>query len=349
MNSNVSNSLVYNTVIDILREHTNENNTLTIKEINCFLQKKLGVKKDRHTIVDYINKAIKAGQDIMKIPGHQNRYYINTPILEEYELKFIVDCLSANKCITHKKTVELEEKLCNFIDKKTRENIYNSALVENRSKTRNEEIFYNIDKITKAINTSSKIQFNYVELNEKRELIIRKKDGEKRTYKAIPLYLHIKNDNYYLMLILEGKNTIAFYRVDRMVSIEVLEEKINYKEYIADYDNFDPVEYSSKCFKMYTGDKEIKLSILIKEKWVINYLLDELGDGVNIHKSELGEYIAEFKVFYSNGLVDWIIGLGTSAIVTSPNSLREEITVKLQEISKNYMKKNLNVDESIWK
>ena len=39
MNSNVSNNLVYNTVIDILREYTNEDNTLTIKEINFFYKK----------------------------------------------------------------------------------------------------------------------------------------------------------------------------------------------------------------------------------------------------------------------------------------------------------------------
>lgn len=348
MNNNVSNNIVYNTVIDILREYTNEDNTLTIKEINFFLQEKLGVTKDRHTITSYINKAIEAGQDIVKVLGHQNKYYINTPMLEEYELKFIVDCLSANKCITHKKTVDLEKKLCNFIDKKTRENIYKSALTENRSKTRNEEIFYNIDKITKAISNSRKIQFNYLELNEKRKLITRRKDGEKRIYKAIPLHLHIKNDNYYLMLIIEGKNTIAFYRVDRMVSIEVLEEKINYKEYIEDYDNFNPIEYCSKCFKMYTGDKEIKLSLLI-EKWMINFLIDELGDRVNIHKLELDKYIAEFKVFYSKGLVDWILGLGTSAKVIKPKSLREEVIAKLEEIRKGYSEENLNIDECIWK
>lgn len=181
--------------------------------------------------------------------------------------------------------------------------------MENRSKTRNEEIFYNIDKITKAINTNSKIQFNYVELNEKRELIAKMKDGYKRIYKAIPLHLHIKNENYYLMLIIEGKNTIAFYRVDRMVSIEVLEEEINYKDYIEDYDNFDPIEYCSKCFKMYTGDKEIKVSLLI-EKWMINFLIDELGDRVKILKLESGKHIAEFNVFYSKGLVGWILGLG---------------------------------------
>ena len=348
MNSNVSNNRVYNAVIDILREHTNQDDTLTIKEINCFLQEKLGVKKDRHTITDYIKKAIEEGQDIIKVSGHQNKYYINTPMLEEYELKFIVDCLSANKCITHKKTMELQRKLCNFIDKKTRENIYNSVLVENRSKTRNEEIFYNIDKITRAINTRSKIQFNYLELNEKSELIIRKKDGEKRIYTAIPLHLHIKNDNYYLMLIIEGKNTIAFYRVDRMVSIDILEEKINYTEYIKDYENFNPIEYCSKCFKMYTGDKEVKLSLLI-EKWMINYLIDELGERVNIYKLGIDKYIAEFKVFYSKGLVDWILGLGTSAKVIRPESLKEEVVAKLKEISRGYIEEKINIDESIWK
>ena len=348
MSNNVSNNSVYNAVIDILREHTNEDNALTIAEINIFLKEKLGVIKDRHTITDYINKAMNADHDIIKIPGHKNKYYINTPILEEYELKFIVDCLSANKCITHKKTMELEEKLCNFIDRKTRENIYNSALVENRSKTKNEEIFYNIDKITKAINTNSKIQFNYIELNEKSELIVRMKDGYKRMYKAIPLHLHIKSENYYLMLIMEGRNTIAFYRVDRMVSIEVLEEKINYKDYIENYDNFNPVEYCSKCFKMYTGDKEIKVSLLI-EKWMINFLIDELGDSVEILKLESGKHIAEFNVFYSKGLVEWILGLGTSAKVIGPKLLRKEVIAKLDAISKSYEEIDFNSDESIWK
>ncbi|WP_279222185.1 hypothetical protein [Clostridium septicum] len=41
MNKNVSNNSVYNAVIDILREHTNEDNTLTIAEINIFLKEKL--------------------------------------------------------------------------------------------------------------------------------------------------------------------------------------------------------------------------------------------------------------------------------------------------------------------
>lgn len=348
MKNNVSNNSVYNAVIDILREYTNEDNPLTIAEINIFLKEKLGVTKDRHTITAYINKAMEADYDIIKIRGHKNRYYLNTPILEEYELKFIVDCLSANKCITHKKTMELEEKLCNFIDRKTRETIYKSALVENRSKTRNEEIFYNIDKITKAINTNSKIQFNYVELNEKRELVARTKDGDKRIYKAIPLHLHIKNENYYLMLIIEGKDTIAFYRVDRMVSIEVLEEEINHKDYIKDYENFNPVEYCSKCFKMHTGDKEIKVSLLI-EKWMINFLIDELGDKVKIFKCESDKHIAEFNVFYSKGLVKWILGLGTSAKVIGPKSLKEEVIAELEGISKRYKEEDLNIYESIWK
>lgn len=348
MKNNVSNNVVYNAVIDILREHTNEDNALTIAEINIFLKERLGVIKDRHTITAYINKAMEADHDIIKIPGHKNKYYINTPILEEYELKFIVDCLSANKCITHKKTMELEEKLCNFIDKKTREDISKSALVENRSKTRNEEIFYNVDKITKAINTNNKIQFNYTELNEKSELVARMKDGYKRIYKAIPIHLHIKNENYYLMLIIEGKDTIAFYRVDRMVSVEVLKEEINYEEYIMDYKNFDPIEYCAKCFKMHTGNKEIKVRLLI-EKWMISFLIDELGDRVKILKLESGKHIAEFNVFYSKGLVGWILGFGTSAKVIGPKALKEEVIAELGEISKSYKEEDFNIDESIWK
>lgn len=348
MKNNVSNNTVYNAVIDILREHTNEENAITISEINSFLKERLGVTKDRHTITSYINKAMNNDNDIIKIPGHKNKYYINTPILEEYELKFIVDCLSANKCITHKKTKELEKKLCKFIDRKTREKIYKSALVENRSKTKNEEIFYNIDKITKAINTKSKIQFNYIELNEKRELVIKSKEGCKRIYKAIPIHLHIKNDNYYLMLIIDGKDTIAYYRVDRMVGVKVLEEKINYQDYSIDHKKFDPIEYSAKCFKMHTGSKEIKIRLLI-EKWMISFLIDELGSRVEILKLESGKYVAEFNVFYSKALVDWILGFGTSAKVIGPKSLREEVIAKLNNIIKNYEEVDFDISESIWK
>lgn len=348
MNNNISNNLVYNGVIDILREHTNEENTISIVDINSFLKERLGITRDRHTIVEYINKAIEAGHDIVKISGHKNKYYINTPIIEEYELKFIIDCLSANKCITHKKTIELEEKLCNFIDKKTGQNIYKSALVENRSKTRNEEVFYNIDKLNKAINLKNKITFNYTEIDEKGKLVFRMKNEKKRIYKAIPIHLHIKNDNYYLMLIIEEKNTIAFYRVDRMARVQILEEKINFNQYIDDYKNFDPIEYTAKCFKMHNGEKEIKVKLLI-EKWMISYLVDELGDRVEISQLESGKIIAEFKVFYSNGLVGWILGLGTSARVIAPKSLKDEIILKLNDIAESYKKLNSEIDESIWK
>lgn len=348
MNNNISSNSVYNAVIDILRENTNENNALSIAEINEFLRDRLGVTRDRHTISGYISKAIESGHDITKVSGHRNKYYINTPIIEEYELKFIIDCLSANKCITHKKTIELEEKLCKFIDRKTRENIYKSALVENRSKTKNEEIFYNIDKLNKAINFKNKITFNYTERDKNGKIIFKMKNGVKRIYKAIPIHLHIRNDNYYLMLIIEGKNTITFYRVDRMVRVDVLEEKFAFNEYINDYENFDPIEYSIKCFKMYSGEEEIKVKLLI-EKWMVNYLIDELGNRVDISELDSEKNIAEFNAFNSEGLLEWILGLGTSAKVIAPKSLREDVIAKLQEISEEYKNMDFNVNESIWR
>lgn len=349
-NKKISNNIVYQTMLEILMDNTNEEKYLTIAEINNYLNEKIGVTKDRHTIESYYNQALKTGIDIVKVRGRVTKYYIRTPRIEDYELKIIVDCLSSNKCITHSKTRALQEKLCNFTNKDTREKITKSALIENRSKTKNEQVFYNIDKIDRAINNSKKIKFNYLEVNEKRELFYRVKNNKVREYKALPIQLLIQNENYYLMLIIESKDTIAFYRVDRIQNIEILEEEARLNDYIYDYDNFDPIEYSSKCFNMYSGVDEVKVELKIPN-WMISYLFDELGDRVNIRKINDDIIIAEFNAIYSAGLVNWILGLGSNVRVLNPPKLEKEIKDTLEELLESYNNtdKKLENEKSIWK
>ena len=332
----INNNIKFYTFIDILSTYSDENTSISIKEINEHMNKKIGITLDRRTVYSYLKDMKELGLEVTSYSEESGGYHFINHRLEEYEIRILVDAISSSKFITKKKTIELVDKLSRLNSVYISKDLNRQVFVDDRSKSINEEIFINIDKINNAIRDKKQISFNYYDYNYEKGLSPRLNgEGELKRYTVTPISMILKNENYYLVLADKKHNDLSNYRVDRMKSILVLENEARCLDEVNDCKNgFNPALYSKKSFKMFPGDESV-VEIRFKKN-LLNFMIDEFGSDIDINNNDDGSYNGRFSAKVGKGLARWIFQLGKDAVVVSPNKLKEEIKNELLEMSNLY-------------
>ena len=187
----------------------------------------------------------------------------------------------------------------------------------------------NIDKINTAIRNKKQIVFNYYDYNSCINLVPRlNKKNDIKIYTVTPIATILKNENYYLVLVDKRHNDLSNYRVDRMKYVEIIDSDARRLDEIDDCkDGFNPAVYSKKSFKMFPGEESV-VEIQFKKN-LLNFMIDEFGDGIDIVDNEDGTYNGRFIAKVGKGLARWIFQLGNDAVVVSPHRLKQDIKCEL--------------------
>lgn len=323
-----------NHMILSVKEINEKMKTEIYERMNIELQQDL----DRRTIYQYVDDLKELGFEITTYKDNKIGYALVTKDIERYELRILVDSLSANRFMTKKKTAELIGKLCKFQNEYAGYDFYKQVSIPDRAKSINEGILNNINSIDAAISRGKKITFNYCDYNYKKELVYRtyKDSQDKKQYTVTPIGLILKEDHYYLVTIHNKYNDLTNYRVDRMKDVIVLDEDGRSLKEIKGYEDgkFNAAIYAKKNFKMFSGnDCEVVLRI---NKNLLNLVIDELGDDVKLHKIDDDTFQASFNAQYGTGLTKWVLQLGADANVISPAELREDVRKSLEDMIKLY-------------
>ncbi|MGM9535331.1 MAG: helix-turn-helix transcriptional regulator, partial [Intestinibacter sp.] len=325
----INNNIKFYTFIDILQTYSDKNVSLSIKEINNHMKKRLGIVLDRRTIYNYMRDMKALGFDVSDYDKNKEGYYLNSHTLEPYEIKILSDAVLTSNFITKGKSLELLAKLKSFnsiyqnrdfidnifiedIPKSTNEEIFSNMMVidgaikegkkisfidnifiEDIPKSTNEEIFSNMMVIDGAIKEGKKIRFNYCNYDCFKRLVYRVDDsGERKVYVKSPVYLILRNKNYYLVCADESSKVLQNYRVDRMLNVSVMDEDIMDLSKFRDCKTgFNPMDYLRKSFKMFTGENAIVIVEFGQN--LLNYFMDEFGEYI---------YIMEANNFSNNNL-----------------------------------------------
>lgn len=133
----------------------------------------------------------------------------------------------------HKKSEALIRKIEGLASIYEAKKLARNVHVANRIKTMNESIYYTVDDIHSAINGDRQISFRYFKWNEKGEKQL-KRDG--KIYKVSPWALTWDDENYYLVAFDAEAGIIKHYRVDKMLKMEVLDERREGAEHFKNFD-----------------------------------------------------------------------------------------------------------------
>ena len=284
----------------ILMEESDEQHQINAVEMTRRLKAR-GIPAERKTVYKDMDTLMDAGVDVVK---GDFGYYIGTRIFELAELKLLVDAVGASKFISQKKTKELVEKLTTLAGVNDAAQLQRQVVVPEKATSANEKIFYTIDVIYQCLDNDKMMSFKYQEWTLTKEM--KPRHGGK-IYKVSPAFL-IRNDENYYLVAFDGENQeIRHYRVDKMVSAEMLDDA---REGRAQRDALNPQEYARHHVSMFAGEER---AITIRfPKHLVGVALDKFGTGIDLRPDGEDYVKARINVAVSPQLYGWLTGVGAS-------------------------------------
>ncbi len=321
--------LIY--IIKILTEFTDEEHPLSATEI-CEKLANYDITAERKAIYDDIECLINAGYDIISTRVPKSGYFLASRDFELPEVFLLGDAVRTAKFISEKKTRELTSKLDKFLSRYQSNRGLNGIYIDGSSKTRNEEIFYNIDRINTAIEEGKKVSFKYGKrvLHKGRQITT-----EYKNRVVSPYAMTWQDDHYYLICNYEKYDNLMNLRVDRIKTVEICNEPARHFSEVSDYrDTFDVADYTRKLFGMFGGDtQEIKLRCNAQ---MLEQATDRFGDSIFITNVTDTSFDFTVKAAVSEGLVTWIMNYSDKIEVIKPDSLCQMIKDRAEKILKIY-------------
>ena len=294
----VSNNIKFYTFIEILKSYSDENVSLSIKEIQHHMRKRLGVDVDRRTIYAYIRDMKALGIDVSDYDKSKEGYYINSNCFEASEVRLLADAVLTSNFVTRRRTEAILEKLRTFNSIYQNKDFLKDVYIEDIPKSTNEDVFVSMTRISEAIKFSRKIRFNYCEYNYFRELECKvDENGNLREFVKNPVYMVLRDKNYYLVCADEDSEVFQYFRIDMMLNVFVIgDESIVDLSELGDCRSADcknTSDFSQFTSRNVSIDNNVNIfprrtNIVMVEfkKNLMESLLDEFGDYIYIMEKD---------------------------------------------------------------
>lgn len=196
----LSNNVKFFSFVSILSTYSNEEKSLSIKEINNYMMDKLGTTLDRRTIYGYIKDMRKLGLSVSEYDKNKEGYYLKSNSSEQSELNIFTEIVDIN--------------------------------INDNFKTSYEEILINTHQLRECMKQNKKAIFYYKEHSEKLN------DNEiLNKYIVDPICLILNKDNYDLVFIDSSSEEIRNLPMNRISNVSISEEDMIRTEDILDIIN----------------------------------------------------------------------------------------------------------------
>ena len=312
----------------IMMEKTDDEHMITMPEIKRELEA-YGVTADRKSLYDDLESLRVLGIDVIGEKVGRNFYYhVGGKHFEIAELKLLVDAIQSSKFITEKKSNELIKKLTGMASDYEATQLKRQVVVQGRVKTMNESIYYFVDDVHRAIADNKQISFEYMKWDLDKKLVRRREEP----YVASPWALTWDDENYYLIAYDEDADRIKHFRVDKMKSIQILDEKRTGRD---KFKAFNLAKYAKMNFGMFGGDQK-KVTLKFKNE-MVGVFIDRFGRDIRIIPADQdGWSQISVDIAISDQFLGWIFALGTGVKITGPEDVVERFRNEISEMMKMY-------------
>lgn len=321
--------LIY--ILEILKKYSDEENPLNAVDIVEYLLRE-GITAERKSVYDDIEQLEIYGCDIIKTSVPKKGWFIGDREFEVPEIYLLSDAVRSAQFISAKKTRELLSKLNGMLSINQAKRRENGVFFAATEKTGNEEIYYNIDEISRAIEEKRQVKVKYSQrwFDENRNVT--------RNVKEMvinPYALCWQDDHYYLLGNHAKYDNLIHLRLDRISSAKILDAPARHFSEVSEYTTvFDTADYTHKLFGMYGGEL-LDVELCCNRK-ITEQVLDRFGEEIFITNVTNNEFRIKVKAALSDALVTWIINYGENLRVIKPQNLREMVIKRAQTVLENY-------------
>ena len=312
-------------ILQIFKDYSDYDHPLTQDDISDYLENNYGISIERKAISRNISLLKEAG---VEIESTRQGSYLDERDFEDSELRMLIDGVLSSKYITANHSKDLIEKLCKLSNKYFRSHVKNIYSVNDWSKTDNQALFYNIELIDDAIERGLQLKFDYNKYG------IDKKLHRTKTHCASPYQLILHNQRYYLMSQNEHWHNMAYYRIDRITNMTILDKPLTPITTIDGYESgINYKELASSLPYMYT-DKLENIEF-IAQKCIIDQIIDWFGDEIIFTELD-GDYVKVSLKASPNAMEHWAMQYINYVEITKPLMLRERIKANLKLAEEKY-------------
>lgn len=326
--SDVSPKLKIMYLMKMFLEKTDETHSVTMQDILAYLRG-YGIEAERKSIYSDIELLREFGMDIVGEQYERTFHYqLVSRQFELPELKLLVDSVQSARFITSKKSNELIKKIEGLASHYEASQLQRQVYVTERVKSENEQILYNIDAIHKAIGENSVISFKYFNWNADKKMELRR-DGA--AYVMSPWALTLSEENYYLVCYDADADMIKYFRVDKMLSIELTGDSRLGKD---KFEKFDIAAYAKKRFRMYDGEE--KMVTLRCHNSYAGVIIDRFGKDVSLRKADAEHFDVNVNVAVSNQFYGWVLSMNEYMKIVAPESVVQGAKEMIEKMAKQY-------------
>ena len=301
-------------IMKFFMEKTDDDYGVTVADIIDYLEE-YGITAERKSIYSDIECLRDFGFDIVKTKvGKISLFSLVSRDFSLEEIKLLIDAVSSSRFITKEKSEVLIGKLTGLVSDAQAEKIRRHLYLADRVKADNKQIYYIVDVITDAINEGRKICFQYFEFNGAKEKILRR-EGTK--YSVSPYALVWDDNHYYMIGFSDTRQMMVNFRVDRMCSTELTNERA-----VPLPAGFDMAEYVQHQFRMFAGD-EIDVVLECRDD-MMKYIIDQFGEKVETWPAAEGAFYAKVSVADSPTFYGWVFPFEGKVRIKSPLEIREK-------------------------
>lgn len=312
-------------ILQILEDETDKGHPYTQAQIIKRLAEKYDITVERKAVGRNLSLLKEAGFGIENTKAGS---FFDDRTFEQSELRLLVDSILCSRYINKKHSEDLIEKIVALGGKNFKSHVKHIYSVGKWSKSDNIEFFYNIEIADEAIETAKQITFHYNKFDET--------DRLKKTYRQIvsPYQMILHNQRYYLMAYNEYWKNMAFYRMDKITDVEILDKPQTPIRSVPGYKN--GIDYKDLAISrpyLY-ADKAEKI-VVACDKALMDDVVDWFGNGVSVRKGNEGQIVVTLYAS-KDAMLYWALQYGRRAKVLEPADLVQKIKQTLEDVLKSY-------------
>ena len=311
---------------------TDEQHPVNTNELIAYLGER-GITAERKSVARDVAALRDAGYSIILCDEYKRGYYMTDQLFEDYELKIIADAVSGAKFITYEDSSSIVDKLCELASPTGEEIIKNHTFIDEKIKSKNKKVRYNIDKVINAIKNGKRITFQYFEFAADGKMQL-KRDGH--IYEISPYYLCWDDDSYFLIGNSKSHDHLIHFHVEMMTNVEITKTPIRPREEIEEFrGSFSIGDYLRRSVNMYGGES-VKITLECSEKIAKN-VRKEFGEDIITKPIGEDRFVTEVKAAEGEGLIRWIMQFSAEDMkVVAPENIVETIRKRAKELYKIY-------------
>ena len=332
-------------ILEILKRHTKPGQAITQKKIAEYLEKDYGMVAERKAIRRNLAELMDSGFPIRtgkestrnmvnretgeteENIAYSDFYYEHT--FSDAELRMLIDSVLFSRSIPQKQGKDLIGKLEDLTDESFHYKVSHiTSLPENQPENR--QLFYTIEILDEAISRKRQVELTYNSYGTDKKLHPHLDDeGQPKRQIINPYRMAAANGRYYLICNHDQHDNIAYYRIDRITDIILLDTPQKPARSIPELKNgLDLPKHMAEHLYMFPGKSE-QVTFRAR-KYLLNDLIDWFGKGIRF-TDETDDTVTASVTVNLNAMRLWAMQYALHVQVLTPEALVKQIKADLSQ------------------